>query len=87
MAGSFGQCSTWRNPFASEGRRWGGEASARKAVPGRDNAASFQTQAAAYFSSGRSGVQGVSQTENKCKKKCALPGLCLHGLISGAPGE
>lgn len=38
-----------------------------KAVPRSDNAASFQKQAASYFSPGRSGVQGVSQTGNKCK--------------------
>lgn len=71
MAGSFGQCPTWRNPFAS-GEGWG----AWKAVTGRDNAASFQTHEAGYFSLGCSGVQGVFQTGNKSKN--VLYQACVH---------
>lgn len=48
------------------GGGWGG--CACKAVPGRDNTASFSNAGSlGYFSSGRSGVQGVPQTGNKCK--------------------
>lgn len=78
MAGSFGQRSTWRNPFASK--------AAWEAVPERDNAASFQTQGAGYFSSPCSGVQGVF-TDRKQVHKCALPLQCRHGPISVALGE
>lgn len=56
-------------------------AGAWKAVPGRDNAASFQTQAAGYFSSGRSRVQGVSPTENKCKKNVLFQVCVRRGSL------
>lgn len=50
-------------------------------MPGRDNAASFQTQAASYFSLGRSGVQGVSQTGKKLKNVLYQVCVCMGSLV------
>lgn len=55
-------------------------ASAKKAVPGRDNAASLQERPSGYFSSACWGIQGVFQTGNKCKNVLYELCVCMGSL-------
>ena len=56
-----------------------------KAVPGRDNAASFQTEPAIIFHRGAQEFKVFLRQETSAKK-CAAS-LFWHGLISIALGE